>query len=69
MFPFLLALGGTIVCTHIYYTSLNEISRLTTGLLSLLCLLLCLIYAPWFIKAVAVIALVFVFPGDRRKTL
>ena len=66
---FLLALGGAIASSHLYYTRSDEISRLITGLLSLICLLLSLVYAPWFIKIVAVIAIAILFPSDRQNVL
>ncbi|MDX2232415.1 MAG: riboflavin synthase subunit alpha [Leptolyngbyaceae cyanobacterium bins.349] len=69
MFLFLLMLGGAIAASHLYYTRSDEISRLITGLLSLLCLLLSLIYAPWIIKVIAMIAIVFRLPSYRQNVI
>ncbi len=63
---FILTMIGTIASFHLYYSLSDEISRLITGLLSQMCLLLSLIYAPWFIKIVVVIAIIRLLPNYRR---
>lgn len=64
---FVLMLCGTIAFFYLYSTRIDEISRLITGLLCLLCLLFSLIYAPWLIKSILVLAIVLLFPHYQRS--
>jgi hypothetical protein len=66
---FLLALGGTIAFFHLSCTLSDDIFRMLAGLISQLCLLLSLIYAPWIVNLAAVIAIVSLLPGYRRNAL
>lgn len=64
---FLLALSGAIAAFYCYQCCRDEITRLVTGLLSQICLLLSLIYAPWLLKIAAMVAVVRLFPNYRSN--
>jgi hypothetical protein len=67
MLYFLLMMGGAIAFFYLYSTRTDEISRLMTGLLCLLCFLVSLIYAPWLVKSIAILAIVLLFPQYQRS--
>lgn len=66
---FFLMFGTAIAAFQIHRLMSDEVSKIVTGLIAQLCLVLSVAHAPWFIQLLAIVAIVTLFPRIQTRFL